>query len=196
MAILPDTSATLLNDLAGDTQHARWGEFVARYRPMMFAYLVERFPEVDADDVIQETLIALIDVLRSYRYRPEEKGAFHNYLTGVLRHKALRFSEKVSQLRSLRTKFAEDARQTATECDEEARAFQQSIFEIALQQFLSDDSVQERTKQIFTRVAVNGEKPEVVAAAFGINRNAVDQIKNRTLARLKKMIRKLEAVGQ
>jgi len=30
----PATSATLLRDLASDTQHAPRGEFVARYRPM------------------------------------------------------------------------------------------------------------------------------------------------------------------
>ena len=29
MADIPKTSTTLLNELACDTQHARWGEFVA-----------------------------------------------------------------------------------------------------------------------------------------------------------------------
>lgn len=196
MSSVPDTSATLLNDLAGDAQHARWSEFVARYRPMMEAYLQERFPEVDADDTVQETFVALIRILPSYRYRPEEQGAFHNYLTGVLRNKALRFVAKASQRTRLRTEIVPDTRQTDAVGDEEDRAFRQSIFEIALQQFLADDAVLERTKQIFTRVAVNGEKPELVAAAFGIKRNAVDQIKNRTLARLKKVIRELESVGQ
>jgi hypothetical protein len=31
MAKIPTTSTTLLRDLAQDSQHARWGEFVARY---------------------------------------------------------------------------------------------------------------------------------------------------------------------
>jgi DNA-directed RNA polymerase specialized sigma24 family protein len=90
MARIPTTSTTLLRDLAQDSQHARWGEFVARYRPMMEAYLRERFPHVDVDDAVQETLIALIKSMPVYRYVPEETGHFHSYLTGILRHKALR----------------------------------------------------------------------------------------------------------
>ena len=61
MAQIPPTSATLLNDLARDSQHARWAEFVARYRPMMEAFLRRDFPSVDADEAVQE---------RSGRRRP------------------------------------------------------------------------------------------------------------------------------
>ena len=88
--MMPETSTTLLRDVAGDSKHARWSEFVDRYRPMMEAYMRERFPSVEADDTIQETLIALIKTFPVYHYSPEEKGSFHNYLTGILRNKALR----------------------------------------------------------------------------------------------------------
>ena len=74
MSDIPTTSTTLLRDLAQDSQHARWGEFVARYRPMMEAYMRERFPSLEADDVIQETLIELIKVFPIYHYSPKEKG--------------------------------------------------------------------------------------------------------------------------
>ena len=90
MAQIPVTSTTLLRDISGDALHARWGEFVARYRPMMEAFLRERFPRLEADDIIQETLIALVEKLPQYKYVPEETGHFHNYLTGVLKRKALR----------------------------------------------------------------------------------------------------------
>ena len=65
--LVPDTSTTLLRDLAKDSRHARWGEFVARYRPIMESYMRTHFPAVDADDAIQETLIALIKVFPVYR---------------------------------------------------------------------------------------------------------------------------------
>ena len=67
--------------------------------------------------------------------------------------------------------------------------------EIALQQLMSDESIQSRTRQVFLRVAVNGEKPDDVAAAFGIERNAVDQIKNRMMPRLQKIVADLEKAG-
>ena len=64
---------------------------------MMEAFMRERFPSLDADDVIQETLIAVCAALPSYRYAPDEKGHFHNYLTGILRNKALRALRKREQ---------------------------------------------------------------------------------------------------
>ena len=62
MANVPDTSTTLLRDVAGSADNPRWSEFVARYRPMMEAFMRERFPSLEADDIIQETLVALCRV--------------------------------------------------------------------------------------------------------------------------------------
>ena len=56
---------------------------------MMLSYLQARFPSLDADDIIQETFVALAKILPDYKYAPEKNGAFHNFLTGVLRNKAL-----------------------------------------------------------------------------------------------------------
>ncbi len=194
MAKVPDTSVTLLRDLACDTQHARWGEFVARYKPMMESFMFEHFPSVDAEDVIQETLIALIRVFPIYHYVPDEKGSFHNYLTGILRHKALKMVARESARNSLHEAYAKEP--TSHEKPEGAGSedWRDSVFEIALQQYMADEAVNERTRQIFARVAVNGEKPEAVAKAFGIERNAVDQIKRRSMMRLRELVKALEQV--
>ena len=167
----------------------------------MEAYLRERFPFVDADDTVQETLIALIRSMPIYRYVPEETGRFHSYLTGILRHKALR------QVRSdrQRAKIAEMLRQDAPHggrtrspiapqaaIKDNDQSWRESIMEIALQQLLADESIHERTREVFRRVAVNGEKPEDVALSFGISRNAVDQMKSRMTLRMKELVRALE----
>ena len=80
----PTTSTTLLRELAADSQHARWGEFVTRYEPMMRDYLRVRFPTVDADDVVAETLVALVDVLADYRQSLFLNPTFHVSLDGEL----------------------------------------------------------------------------------------------------------------
>lgn len=197
MVNIPKTSTTLLKDLARDSQHARWAEFVARYRPMMEAYMRERFPSVDADDVIQETLIALISIFPVYRYNPEEKGEFHNYLTGVLRHKALKILNKDRRYSEVVTEYGKDFKDALkVSSDSEEEAWRESLFEIALQQFIADETVQTRTKEVFLRVAVNGEKAEKVAEDFGITRNAVDQIKARSMARIRDMVNALEKVNE
>lgn len=212
MASIPATSTTLLRDLANDSQHARWAEFVTRYRPMMEAFMRERFPSLDADDVIQETLIAVCTALPSYRYVPEEKGYFHNYLTGILRNKALRQLHKeqrqaeiADEMRRLRGDAPQcmanggrarspSVSQSAIQAADE-QAWRVTLVEIALQQLMSDESIQSRTRQVFLRVVVNGEKPEAVAAAFGITCNGVYLIKNRMMPRLQKIVAALEKAG-
>ena len=52
------------------------------------------FSELDADEIIQETLIALVRALPNYTYDPDEKGHFHNYLTGILRRRALKAKQR------------------------------------------------------------------------------------------------------
>ena len=93
-----------------------------------------------------------------------------------------------------REKLGDDMRgacpQAAAESEE--KEWRESLLEIALQQLLADSSIHERTRLVFARVAVNGEKPEDVAAAFGIERNAVDQMKSRMMARLKELVVALE----
>ena len=193
----------------------------------------ERFPSLDADDVIQETLVAVWAALPSYRYAPEEKGYFHNYLTGILRNKALRQLHKdqrqaeiaemvgrdasIEPLVGSRRRDGRDGRAVAPRpplgcrvvdsgravvprppsgmmADDE-QSWRETLVEIALRQLMNDESIQSRTRQVFLRVAVNGEKPDDVAAAFGIERNAVDQIKNRMMPRLQRIVADLEKAG-
>lgn len=195
MPKIPETSTTLLRDLAQDSRHARWGEFVARYRPMMETYMHTRFPMVDADDAIQETLIALIKVFPVYHYSPEETGAFHNYLTGILRHRALRMIECESRRLDKELKYQEiEGLSASGGNNDDGLSWRESVFEIALQQLLADESINDRTKQVFVRVAVNGEKPESVAESFGIARNAVDQMKARMKERLRELANMLMKV--
>lgn len=195
MPKIPETSTTLLRDLAQDSRHARWGEFVARYRPMMETYMHTRFPMVDADDAIQETLIALIKVFPVYHYSPEETGAFHNYLTGILRHRALRMIECESRRLDKELKYQEiEGLSASGGNNDDGLSWRESVFEIALQQLLADESINDRTKQVFVRVAVNGEKPESVAESFGIARNAVDQMKARMRERLHELANMLMKV--
>ena len=94
--MIPETSTTLLRNVR-DAEHPRWPEFVAKYRPMMEAYLKARFPTLEADDIIQETFAALCAILPGYIYDPDEKGHFRNYLTGILRNKARRALRNVNR---------------------------------------------------------------------------------------------------
>ena len=150
----------------------------------------ERFTSVEADDAIAETLIALVDVFRSYRYDPEETGRFHNYLTGILRHKALRLCRQVERERSLRERAAKEPKVPSDDPEEEN--YRKSLFDIAVRQFFDDETIAPRTKEIFRRTAIRGESPEAVAKSFMMERHAVDQIKSRSIAKLRAFVEALE----
>ena len=193
-----ETSTTLLKNIASDMDNARWGEFVSRYRPMMFAYLASHFPALEAEDIVQETLVALCGVMPRYRYAPEETGHFRNYLTGILRNKALKRCERQAHEWDSRERYrqelavAQDHNMVGQK--PESDGWRRAIMEIAVRQLLADDHIHERSKQIFQRLTVDGESPDAVAAAYGTSRNNVDKIKSRMLARLKEIAQRLEAV--
>lgn len=201
MANIPETSTTLLRELASDSQHVRWREFVARYRPMMESYMHERFPSVDIDDIVQNTLIAVCTILPSYRYYPEEKGSFHNYLTGILRNKALRFLREEDRRQKRFVDIAANITKEKSSLyrqenfSEQEESWRMAVFELAKNEFLSDDKVADRTKRIFERIAINGEDPELVAESFKMKRHAVDQAKSRAIAKVREIVEKLMAAS-
>ena len=191
---LPETSTTLLRDVA-DTQHARWTVFYSRYQPMMRSYLRARFPSVDADDVIQETFTALAKLLPDYKYNPKKKGSFHNFLTGVVRNKALcaldSRNRKMSIEDRMKIKVAVDGKSVLEQSYEEWR---EEVFDVALQQLLSDSSIHDRTKQAFVRTAIRGEAVDAVAESLGVPRNTVNKMKSRMLATLRELVENLKKV--
>lgn len=189
----PETSTTLLRCLGQDAQSARWGDFVTRYEPVMRSFLASRFPSVPADDIMQETLLVLVRAMPTYVYSPKEHGLFRNYLLGILRNKALRFLRDRKTEEEALKELAQAQEPMPSNDEAEEAAFRESIYELALAELLADPSVRPQSKRIFVRVAVNGEKPEDVAAAFGVTRNSVDQTKNRLVAKLREIKERLVA---
>jgi len=177
-----------------DVKNARWGEFVERYRGMMLAYLSSRFPALEAEDIVQETLMSLSQLMPYYRYDPKATGYFHNYLTGILRNKALRECDRRTKDTHLHEEAARLFAQEKAARDAGFPQWQRSVYEIAMRQLLADKEIHQRSKQIFLRLAVDGRSPESVAEAYGVERNAVDKIKSRMISRLKKIIQGLEDV--
>ena len=194
--MIPETSTTLLREISSDSDNVRWPEFVARYRPMMTAYLKAHFPAVDADDMVQETLIALLKALPLYRYDPDETGRFRNYLTGILRNRALKSCERENRDRALKAEIREGTALSPSSSDEiDNSTWREALLEIAMRQLLSDDRIPDRSKQIFQCLTVDGISADEVASMYGTSRNNVDQTKSRMMARLRGIVRALEAAG-
>ena len=193
MSSVPETSITLLKDLARGTGTARWSEFVARYDGLMRGFLCQRFPDLEADDIVQNSLVALSKALPEYRYTPDEKGYFRDYLIGVVRHKALDAARRRDAEAEKRRGFAgeRDCHRTSP-CD---KAWREALMNAALEQLMADSTIAPRNREIFRHVALLGEPPERVAADFGVSRGNVDVIKKRLVDRLRSLVKSMAENG-
>jgi len=191
MANAPVTSITLLKSLASGTDNARWAEFFRIYEQPMRSFLSARFPSVDADDAIQETMVALMRRMPDYHYTPDSNGHFHNYLTGILKHKAEDALRREARESGKRDKLKE--RGAADAPREDPDDWKLAAMNAALEQLLSDETVNARAREVFRHVALMHEPPAEVAAAFGISRTNVDQIKRRMVQRLSVLVSSMTA---
>lgn len=192
---VPLTSTTLLRGLASSAQNARWGEFIVRYEPLMKAYLATHFPTLEADDIVQETLLALMKALPRYTYNPEENGFFHNYLTGIVKRKALDSLAANQRVAEIKERAQNEA--VAPGCgvhEQEDQSWRFSVYEIALQQMLGDEEISVRDKEIFTRTSIKGDSPEKIAEDFGVTVNVVYLTKSRLMKRLRETVKALKEV--
>jgi len=188
---VPETSTTLLRDVA-DARHARWPLFHARYEPMMRTFMRGRFPSLDADDVIQETFVAIAKALPHYAYNPKENGHFRNYLTGILRNKALKALAARRRDMRLKEKIGKDTCDVAPANETDYKTWRESVYEIALQQLLADESIHERTKQVFVRLTIDGETTQAVAESLGISQPTANRAKERMAERLRGYVEALK----
>ena len=198
MADIPQTSITLLNALATSTANDQWYRFYDTYKGPVFAYVQANFPELDPDTVFQDTLIALTSCLPTYRYTPDQRGHFHNYLIGIAKHKALDILRKQKREMVKIEKFSKDplypsAEPTRDFDDAEWEAQKKAILETALEQLLADENISATTRSVFEQVVLQHEDAANVAARFGTTRNNVYQIKNRLMDRLMEIAQALEA---
>lgn len=196
MAEIPKTSVTLLKAISEDSESARWYDFYSRYHPVMDGYLRCAFPTLEADDVIQDTMLVFMKKLPGYRYAPDERGHFRNYLIGIVKFKAIEHLKRRKRDSDGLSAYKEDvdfvpSTEPVRTTEEDLREWRHEAYETALAQLMADTTIQERNKCVFLRIAVDHESPETVAEAYGITRNNVDQIKNRMIAKLREIVSSL-----
>lgn len=186
MSTIPQTRISILNAISSSATSARWAEFIQAYEQPMRAFLRANYPSVEADDAIQETMMALFKALPDYHYTPDEKGHFRNYLIGILKHKAMDQLTKISSRNAKLEAFRNESELLRPKdyAPAEDDSWKQSVLEVAMEQLMSDQTISARNREIFRHVALLHEAPESVALQFGITRNNVDQIKKRMITRL------------
>ena len=81
----------------------------------------------------------------------------------------------------------------APEPPSDEAAWKNAVLEAAVEQLLADIRIPPTKREVFRHVALLHERPEDVAARFGLSRANVDTIKHRLLVRLNELVHAMTA---
>ena len=184
--MIPDTPKTLLRKIAeyanGDDA-AEWARFVELYTPVIrqFVSAREGVRGADADDVVQEIFVRLVNVLRAGIYRPE-KGRFRAYLGTMVRRLLIDWHRRAIARGAGEIVSADDV-ELLSETPDAAEVVDMRLREArhaaAVEHVLSRTMLDNRTVAAYREYALEGRPAAEVAARHGITVNALRQIKYR-----------------
>ena len=193
--MIPDTPKTLLRKIAeyanGDDA-AEWARFVELYTPVIRAFICARedVGESDAEDMVQEIFVRLVDVLRSGRYRPE-KGRFRAYLGTMVRRLLIdRHRREMARGEMVPLDDVELLSETPDVAAYVDLHLKEARRAAAVEHVLSRTMLDARTVAAYREYALEDRPAAEVAERHGLTLNALRQIKHR----VGRMIAAVEAV--
>ncbi len=185
------TNESLLGRLRAENAHHAWQEFFDAYWGAILRYARKLgLSEAQAEEVLQETMVALMRLLPQFVYN-RRKGRFRNFLLTIVHRKSLATLQRAARNREVRWHEAmEPPPRGATEneggADGEARArWRDSLMEEAIRRLRAAPRLGENSFEVFEAYVLQGEPAAEVARRYGLTENAVYQIRNRFLRRLR-----------
>jgi len=198
MGTFPDTPVTLLARIAVEatgqrTDEAAWVRLFNLYAPAIrrFAEL-QGTPSSESEDVTQDIFLRLVAILRGGRYRADA-GRFRCYLATLVRNELVSRWRKV-QARAPCVPLDAVPDEALATLPPEAAALLDAKWrlarhEAAVEHALTKTALSRQSREIYRAYALEGRAIDEVAAAFGVSRNVVAQVK----VRVNRMVTSLEA---
>ena len=180
----PTTSEALLREITANPGSPRAEEFARIYRPILARYVArmrannDPIQPADRDDIVQESLLAVLGALKGFRYEPA-RGRFRAYLQRTARNAVMRFQRRGKEEMAAR-RTAAAAETPAPEPDVDGELAVQ-IWSLALARVFRSGRFAPNTMAAFRRVALENVPVADVAREFKLKPNAVYQIKNRIM---------------
>lgn len=179
------THTTLLARLSEGEDPGAWNEFCARYGELIRNFALRRGVQpADADDILQEVLLALTKAMPGFVYDPA-KGKFRAYLKTVVVHAASRRSRQNLPGASL---SETSAAAVAGPDDDETWEAEWRQYHLRLAMRTVESEFNENDLAAFDRYAVCGEDARGVAESLGLSIDQVYQAKSRMTRRLAELI--------
>jgi len=197
-----DTNETLLDRLKSVDAHDAWQEFYNDYWAAILRYTRKLgLSAHQGEEVLQETMLALMRVLPKFAY-DRSKGKFRNFLLTIVHRKSLTAIRRGKGMpdvsldlddpwgRGILHDLVPAPVNEAQEREATVR-WRESLVEVALLRLREDPGIEARSWQIFQAYVIENQAAGAVAAEYGVQLNAVYQIKNRLLRRLRADIARL-----
>ncbi len=180
------THITLLRALGAEKPGDAWPEFVQRYGGLIRGVALRRgLSPTEADDILQDVLLALTDSMKRFEYDPA-RGSFRGYLkTITLRAVYARFRQKRPV--STQTVVEEPGGDLAAEMDAIWEdEWRQHHLRRAMDRIPSEFS--EPDVAAFRAYAIEQRPVDEVAAALGRSVDQIYQAKSRVLRRVRELV--------
>ena len=200
MSSFPETSFTLLEkigQLSPGQDEAAWQRHWELYAPALRQFVVWKGGERNADDIVQQVLIKLVDVLRSGQYNAE-KGRFHSYLATMAynevhmqrRKEVARRQDDHLPIDNFVGEGASDG-QEKKETPDALKAdaapagelldedWRRALVAAATEHVLTKTALSERDRAVYRQFRTEERPIEEVAREFGLSRNNVSKICSR-----------------
>lgn len=191
------TNESLLGRLRADNAQHAWQEFFDAYWGAILRYARKLgLDQSQAEEVLQETMVALMRLLPAFVY-DRRKGRFRNFLLAIVHRKSLATLQRAARNREVRWHEAIEATPLAatgadTGTDGEARSrWRDSLLEEALRRLRDAPRLGENSFEVFEAYVLQGEDAAQVARRFGLTENAVYQVRNRFMRRLRLEVARL-----
>lgn len=202
-----DTNETLLERVKRLDAQEAWREFYNAYWSAILRYARKLgLSDHQAEEVLQETMVALMRQLPDFDYDPQ-RGRFRNYLLTIVHRRslaALRRARRAAEMTGSASPHAVPVANPSDALPGESSAedrvsqelWQEAIMEDALERMANNPALADGTYAAFHAYAIEGRPAAEVAAEFGIKENALYQIKNRLMRRLRADVaRRLREAG-
>lgn len=195
MSIFPVTSLTLLQKLAVEVtggNEAAWVRFFNLYTPA-----IRRFAELngrahDADDVVQEVYLKLVEVIKAGKYDPK-KARFRTFLETLIRNELITLYRQDQARRVADRCPIEDwSEDLAVPADQQERidlSWARAKHEAAVEHVLTKVAMKAQSRQIYRAYVIEERPIEEITTTFGVSADVVYKVKYR----LERMIEAVEA---
>jgi len=198
MGTFPETPVTLLGKLAQqmtcDSDEVAWTRLFELYAPAIRKFAEAQGAKGDADDVVQEIFLKLVDILRDGKYQADV-GKFRRYLATLIRR------EIVSRWRKQQARGGsgcvsmddpeaeiEIAAPSEVEAQIDAK-WRLARHQAAVEHVLTRTALSQQSKDVYRFYVLEDHPVEWAVEKFNMPRNSIYQIKTR----VEKMLALIEA---